>query len=102
MLNLWKKIQKKNQYMEHPDIYYLSMHIDRENQEHVDKLNLFIKMLNEQNIEWKTYISEPALMTIHNNIYNHFNVCVEMKYKDVLHQIHNDVYGFDLINNGGK
>lgn len=97
MFNLWKKIQKKiqkNQYME-PDIYYLSMHIDRENQEHVDKMNLFIKKLNEQNIEWKTFTSEPTLMTIHNKYrYDKFNVCVEMKYKAILHQIHQDVYDF--------
>ena len=77
------------------DIYYLSMHIDREKQEHVDKMNLFIKMLNEQNIEWKTFTSEPTLMTIHNeDRFNHFNVCVEMKYKNELEQIHKDVYGF--------
>ena len=77
------------------DIYYLSIHMDREKQEHIDKMNLFIKMLNEQNIEWKTFVSEPILMTIHNeDRFNHFNVSVEMKYKDNLEQIHKDVYGF--------
>jgi len=76
------------------DIYYLSMHIDREKQEHVDKMNLFIKMLNKQNIEWKTFISEATLMIIHNeDRFNHFNVCVEMKYKSELEQTHKDVYG---------
>ena len=75
------------------DIYYLSMHIDREKQEQVDKMNLFIKKLNEQNIEWKTFTSKPTLMTIHKR-FNHFNVCVEMKYKNDLEQIHKDVYGF--------
>jgi hypothetical protein len=77
------------------DIYYLSIHIDREKQEHIDKMNLFIKMLNEQNIVWETFISEPTLMTIYNQYrFNHFNVCVEVKYKDDLKQIHKDVYGF--------
>ncbi len=77
------------------DIYYLSMHIDREKQEHVDKMNLFIKMLNEQNIEWETFMSEPTIMTIHNESrFNHFNVCAKMKYKNELEQIHKDVYGF--------
>jgi hypothetical protein len=77
------------------DIYSLSMHVDREKQEHLDKMNLFIKMLNERNVVWETFISEPTLMTIYNkDRFNHFNVCVEMKYKNELEQIHKDVYGF--------
>jgi hypothetical protein len=76
------------------DIYYLSIQMDREKQEDIDKMNLFIKMMNEQNIEWKTFISEPTLLTIHNkDRFHHFNVCVEMKYKNELEQIHKDVYG---------
>ena len=77
------------------DIYYLSINIDRENKKHVDKMNLFLKMLNEENIDWETFISEPTLMTIYNeDRFNHFNICVEMKYKNILEQIHKDVYGF--------
>ena len=84
------KLNKSND-----NIFYLSMHIDRNNSEHVDKMNLFIKLLNERNINWNSFISQPTLLTIGDKQrFEHFNVCVEMKFKNELEQIHRDVYGW--------
>ena len=77
------------------DKYRLSIHIDRERQEDIVNMNLFIKILNEQNIKFETFISEPTLITLHNkDRFIPFNICIEMKHKDTLKQIHNDIYGF--------
>ena len=99
MINLLERLfrNKKNEMsvVIKSDIYYLSIHMNRQKQENLDKMNLFIRMLNERNIEFKTFTSEPTLMTLYNkDRFVHFNVCVEMKYKDELEQISKDVYNF--------
>lgn len=84
------KLNKSND-----NIFYLSIHIDRDNSEQVDKMNLFIKLLNERNINWNSFISQPTVLTINNSQrFERFNVCVEMKFKNELEQIHKDVYGW--------
>lgn len=97
MIKLLERIfGKRKKELEIPgNIYYLSMLVDRENQEHLNKMELFIKMLNDQSIEWKTFASLPTMMSIHNkDRFGHFNVCVDVKYKIELENIHKEVYGF--------
>lgn len=75
------------------DMYYLSIQIDREKKEHLDKINLFVKMLNEQNVEWETFTTEPSMLTRDNESrYIPFNVCVKMKHKNELERIYKDLY----------
>jgi hypothetical protein len=81
--------------LDKPDVnnmyYNLSIHIDKENQIHIDHMKLFIKLLNDKNIKYQTGFTSSST-TIHND--NRFNVCVEIRYKEDLEQIHKNVYGF--------
>ena len=70
-----------------PDNYYLSIHTGSNyDKEHKDKINLFIKILNEQNIKVQTFPS-MSLDRKHD-----FNICVEKKYEHILDNIHKQIF----------
>ena len=90
----WLFYNNKKVNVEDDNVFELSMMIDRENITHLKSMNLFIDELKKKQIQYKTFLSEVSLPTsINPDRYHPFNIAVDIKFKDDLMQIHNQIYG---------
>lgn len=101
MKELFKRLFKKRQDKINLDNinkekFYLSIHMDREDENSIIKMHRFTDLLNNRNIKYETFTPEVSLISKNDSRYYPFTICVDLYYENDLKQIHKKVYDFEL------
>ncbi len=88
--------KKKKKELE-DNTFKMSIMMDRERQDSVKGMKLFLNELIKRNIEVSTFASGLTMFTYYlkdRDRYCPFNICVDKKYKEDVLEIHKMIYGF--------